>query len=309
VPPGADPSAWPYLIRDFDVAYVPSGSTLVAMRAETKIARERKAGAPDFFAVGFPFDHEFEADEEGEDLHYSELVVTDPVLRGGERRVLHRTADEVLGAAMLFAKDDTEREKIKAAQSRLAKEPLSRADGASRIDGERFRILMRAHANEKTFKNDPMLHEARIVHLACHGEVDLTSPVLSRLVLAQSKVLRDSTGEDGFLYLREIEGLLLKADLLVLSACATNDGILHPAEGIQGLNRAGLLAGARAVLSTLWRINDKSARDLVLDFYRRWLEGGSTRIHALSEAKRAAIAKKMPLRTWSAYVLWDVEAK
>jgi CHAT domain-containing protein len=128
-------------------------------------------------------------------------------------------------------------------------------------------------------------------------------------VLTRSKRLEDATGEDGYVYVRDMKQRRLMADLLVLSACGTNDGTRSPVEGITGLTRAGLVAGARAVLSTLWPVEDAAARELMLDFYRRWIQGGQTRIHALCEAKRAAIGKGLPMGTWSSYTLFDVEVE
>jgi hypothetical protein len=114
-------------------------------------------------------------------------------------------------------------------------------------------------------------------------------------VLARSKEIEDATGEDGYLYVNELKERRLAADLLVLSACGTNDGTRSPVEGITGLSRAGLVAGARSVLSTLWPVGDAAARELMVDFYR-WIDGKGTRIHALCDAKRAAIAKGAPDR-------------
>ena len=71
----------------------------------------------------------------------------------------------------------------------------------------------------------------------------------------------------------------------------------------------GRVAGARSVLSTLWPVEDAAARELMPDFYRRWTHGGQTRIRALCDAKRAAIAKGLPLTTWSAYTLFDAEVE
>jgi len=133
----------------------------------------------------------------------------------------------------------------------------------------------------------------------------LTSPSLSRLVFAQAPGLKKTTGEDGFLYFRELAGLTLHADLLALSACSTNDGVLFPTEGIMGLAQAGLMAGAQSVLSTLWRVNDEAASRLMVHFYERLLGGKTSRLHALAETKRWALGKGLPLSTWSAYILWD----
>src|SRR5206468_3515200 len=88
-----------------------------------------------------------------------------------------------------------------------------------RLDGEHFTLFLRAAATERALKEDPAVRSARILHFACHGEADLISPALSRLVLAQSGRIEKATGEDGFIYVRELKELGLSAELLVLSAC------------------------------------------------------------------------------------------
>jgi CHAT domain-containing protein len=115
----------------------------------------------------------------------------------------------------------------------------------------------------------------------------------------------ERTAEDGFVTLRELRDLALGAELVALSACETNAGTLRPLEGVAGLSRAALAAGAQSVLSTLWQVEDEEAAELIADFYREWLAAGRTRRSALAAAKRAAIDRGAPLSTWSAYTLWD----
>ena len=112
--------------------------------------------------------------------------------------------------------------------------------------------------------------------------------------------------DDGILTAFEVAELdLAETDLVVLSACETGTGKLRPFDGLAGLSRAAMGAGARAVLSTLWQVHDDAARSLMESFYRHWLEGKATRAGALARAKRELIAGGLPLRTWSAYLLWD----
>ncbi|MFT7619525.1 MAG: CHAT domain-containing protein [Planctomycetota bacterium] len=76
-----------------------------------------------------------------------------------------------------------------------------------------------------------------------------------------------------------------------------------------GLAQGGLIAGAKSVLSTLWKVQDESAQRLMVDFYKRLINTKTTRVHALAEAKREAIRQGLPLSTWSAYILWDAETE
>jgi CHAT domain-containing protein len=107
--------------------------------------------------------------------------------------------------------------------------------------------------------------------------------------------------------LADLRDLHLSCELLALSACDTGAGALTELEGASSLARAGLAAGARAVLATLWRVRDLGARDLVVDLYREWRGEGKARIAALAAAKRQAIARGAPVEDWAAYQLWDVE--
>jgi CHAT domain-containing protein len=148
-----------------------------------------------------------------------------------------------------------------------------------------------------------------VLHVACHGRADLDAPALSHLALSrprknEQKVERLKS-EDGIVTLRELRDLALTAELCVLSACETGAGKLRPFEGLSGLSRAVLAAGAQSVVSTLWEVQDQAARTLMAAFYREWLEGQATKAEALARAKRDAIAAGIPLRTWSAYLLWD----
>lgn len=299
--PSAPHSTWPYLVSTHDVGYVHSGTVLVAMRLD---ARDRKP--PDgleFLGVGHPYDAEAEGRKD--DAPGVTLAVLDA--ERGSRQPLPGSAREVLAVAKLFAAGEEEIALLARAATAFNADPLSREVTA--IDGKRFRALLRERADERTLKLDPEVRTARILHLACHGEADLTSPQLSRLVLARAASIQKATDTDGYVYARDLRDLGLSCELLVLSACESTPGKLSIVEGMTGLARAGLAGGARSVLSTLWRVGDDSARALMLSFYERLRAPGTTRLRALTEAKRAAIRSGMPLRAWCAYILWDVDTE
>jgi CHAT domain-containing protein len=275
------------------------------MREDAKKPRERREGSPEFVAFGFPYDAEVESKETGDSGDVPKELVA-PVIRSG-RGILYWSPYEVIEVAKLFAKEMEEQSRLDATKAAFDKESLSTKVG--KVAGKNFALFLRQEANEAAFRTENAVGKARVVHFACHGEADLTSPQLSRLVLTRSKKLEEATGEDGYVYVRDLKRLRLAADLLVLSACGSNDGTRSPVEGITGLSRAGLVAGAKSVLSTLWPVDDAAARDLMVDFYRRWIQGGQTRIHSLSGAKRAAIEKGLPIETWSAYTLFDAEVE
>jgi hypothetical protein len=97
--------------------------------------------------------------------------------------------------------------------------------------------------------------------------------------------------EDGLLTAEDVTGLdLLATELVVLSACETGLGQVHVGEGVFGLRRAFVLAGAKTLVMSLWKIPDEPTRELMEDFYRRLL-AGEGRAEALRQAQLAVKAK------------------
>ena len=109
--------------------------------------------------------------------------------------------------------------------------------------------------------------------------------------------------EDGFLTLSEIYALKLNADLVTLSACKTGLGRRIPGEGVIGLSRAFIDAGARAVIVSLWEVDDYSTALLMEEFYRL-LEQNMNKVAALASAKEYLRQKgyEDPY-FWAAFVL------
>jgi len=121
----------------------------------------------------------------------------------------------------------------------------------------------------------------------------LANPLLrSGLALAGANVwLRGGTppdeAEDGLLTAEDVAGLdLLDTELVVLSACNTGLGDIRRYEGVFGLRRAFLLAGANTVVMSLWKVPDLATAILMEQFYHNLLNRGSERDLALSEAQR-----------------------
>lgn len=120
------------------------------------------------------------------------------------------------------------------------------------------------------------------LHFAVHGILAFDVPYLNEpaLVLA----VDPDTREDGFLTLSEIYGLKLNADLVTLSACKTGLGSRVSGEGVIGLSRAFINAGARSVLVSLWEVADESTALFMEEFYRQ-LAQGIDKVEALKKAK------------------------
>ncbi len=103
---------------------------------------------------------------------------------------------------------------------------------------------------------------------------NLENPVLrSGLVLAGFNA-RQSGSEDGALTALEATGLDLRGiQLVVLSACDTGVGDVANGEGVYGLRRAFVIAGAESHLTSLWKVSDQGTADLMTDYYQRLLNG------------------------------------
>ncbi len=127
------------------------------------------------------------------------------------------------------------------------------------------------------------LEDYRNVHFATHGVLESSNPELSRLVLS----LFNERGErqDGFLRLHDIYNLRLDADLAALSACKTALGKEIRGEGLVGLTRGFMYAGAARVLATLWSVDDKSTAELMKSFYRGMIHDGLSPAAALRKAQ------------------------
>ena len=127
------------------------------------------------------------------------------------------------------------------------------------------------------------LRRYRYVHFATHGVVDNEHPELSGLVL--SMVDQAGKPQDGFLDLADVYNLTLPADLVVLSACETALGKQITGEGLVGLTRGFMYAGATRVVASLWSVNDEATADLMGRFYYGMLKKGLTPAAALRKAQ------------------------
>ena len=137
-------------------------------------------------------------------------------------------------------------------------------------------------ASRLTITN-PEFSQYQIVHFATHGLIDPINPELSGVVLS----LYDQRGQvqDGFLRLHDIFNLNLPAELVVLSACETGLGRSLRGEGLVGLTRGFMYAGARRVVVSLWSVSDVGTSEVMSRFYQRMLDGGETPATALRGAQ------------------------
>jgi tetratricopeptide (TPR) repeat protein len=121
-----------------------------------------------------------------------------------------------------------------------------------------------------------------VLHIATHGLADLRQPMTSLLMLPAN----DASGNATYLTAGQVQGWRGDADLVYLSACETAIGPARFADGIPGLQRAFLRAGARGVIATLRPVEDAYASQFATDFYRRYT-AGMPASRALAETQRA----------------------
>jgi CHAT domain-containing protein/Tfp pilus assembly protein PilF len=140
-------------------------------------------------------------------------------------------------------------------------------------------IYTEKNAREEKIKNLD-LQDYKIIHFATHGFIDEKVPLRSSLLLS----LDEDPTEDGFFQIREIYSTDLNAKLVVLSACQTGRGKLERGEGVRGLSRAFLYAGAESVVASLWNVNDKATSVFMKYFYRS-LSQSLKKEEALQKAK------------------------
>jgi CHAT domain-containing protein/tetratricopeptide (TPR) repeat protein len=148
------------------------------------------------------------------------------------------------------------------------------------------------------------LRQFKIVHLATHGILDTANPELSGLVF--SLVDKEGKLASGFLRLGDIYNLNLPADLVVLSACQTAIGPEVKSEGLTGLTRGFMYAGAARVVASLWKVDDAATAELMKRFYTYMLDKKMPASEALRRAQLDISSLKEEWRPsfyWAGFVL------
>jgi CHAT domain-containing protein len=149
----------------------------------------------------------------------------------------------------------------------------------------------------------PDLAQYRIVHFATHGIFDNENPGTSGILL--SMFGERGQAQDGVLRLHDIYGLKLPAELVVLSACDTALGRPVRGEGLVGIVRGFMYAGARRVLASLWKVDDDATGEMMGRLYREMLERNRSPAAALRAAQLSMwrTDRWRPPFHWAAFVL------
>jgi len=265
----SDYSKWPYLIGQFAISYAPSMSALASLPDYHK-----ETGAPQKAFVAY-------ADPNYDQQNTPIIAAVVRSAGDGQQLKLGRllnSRDEVEGIAKLFAKDEAD-------------------------------LYLEDSASEENVKVKDRLSQYRIVHFSAHGLVNERRPRFSGIVLSLPKMDKEGnplSEEDGLLSAYEIFNLKLNADLVVLSACQSGVGKEIKGEGMMGLMRAFMYAGTPSVVVSLWNVNDRSAADLMIRFYKHLWKPGAEKLNkaeALRKAQLEVIEMGSKPYHWAPFIL------
>ncbi|MCB0524400.1 MAG: CHAT domain-containing protein, partial [Saprospiraceae bacterium] len=160
-------------------------------------------------------------------------------------------------------------------------------------------LALRTQAGEGALKQ-ALTEPYQYVHIAGHSFSDLKDPKFSGIACSSS----DTLIEDGILYADEISQLNIQADLVTISSCESGYGQVAQGDGLLGLNRTFISAGAQNVVFSLWKVYDHISASFMVDFYTRVLDGqgyaGSLRAAKLRLIRDPATASP---HFWAAYML------
>ena len=261
-----------YLVFKHEIIYLPSASTLSVLRHEARrrIAPTKKCAvfADPVFRRDDDRVKKSKEDEKRETEPMQEDAPVLPTFRDVNEGAFVRSAAEAGLASdrgfnsLPYTKDEAE-------------EILS-------IMGREETLVALGFEASRTKVLSADLSVYPILHFAGHGLVNSLHPELSGVVMS----LFDEEGrpQDGFLRLYDIYNMRLAAELVVLSACQTALGREVKGEGLIGLTRGFMYAGAARVVASLWEVNDEATAELMKLFYQG-IERGERYTAALREAQ------------------------
>ena len=278
-----DFSSLGYLVKTNEVIYAPSASVVGAIKQQRTKSTSRAM-----------------------------LIIADPVFNSNDARAKKSTAPaandaEVRGLGIQSAVADVTGTNTPAAPgAALEGLPLARLNG-TRVEADQISKLAKSSGGQADVWLDLDANEDnvvtrdvskyRIIHVATHGLLNAERPQFTGVVLS----LVGNKTHDGFVRTDEVFNLRLGSPLVMLSACETGLGKEKRGEGVMGLTRAFMYAGAPTVGVSLWSVADKSTADLMTDFYKRLLTANDT---TSSSALRGAQLAMISGKKYSAPFFW-----
>jgi CHAT domain-containing protein/tetratricopeptide (TPR) repeat protein len=262
------------MLSEHEIINLPSASTLAVMRQELK---DRKP-APKAIAV-----------------------FANPVFSKDDPRIATgKTSGGAKGSDLIAGLRHVMRGAAPGEELRLPA-LFSSQDEAEAIKGivpESERLIETGLEASRDNVKKPEISQYRVIHFATHGLFDADNPERSGIVLS----MFDAQGNlrDGVLRLHDIYNINLPAELVVLSACNTALGKDIKGEGLIGLTRGFMYAGAARVISSLWKVDDEASAELMRRFYQKMLKEGERPAAAL----RSAQIEMLNTRRWSSPRHW-----
>ncbi len=273
-----------FLIENNEIVSLPSASTLAILRRETK----NRPLAPKTLAM-----------------------FADPVFDKQDERLQTAIADQ----NKIAPKPKFRVENI--AMSKNLRQGFSRDSDSEGLNLERLPFTRReanlitslvpANQQQKTLDFEAnrqtvlsaKLSDYRYVHFATHSFINNQNPELSGIVF--SLIDENGKDQDGFLRVNEIFNLKLPVEMVVLSGCRTGLGKEIKGEGLIGLTRGFMYAGARRVTVSLWDVNDEATSELMTQFYREMF--GAKKLAPTAALRQAQIAMLKDKR-WNNPYFW-----
>jgi CHAT domain-containing protein len=227
-------------------------------------------------------------------------VLADPVFDTSDPRVAGARKNRMPAVEPTASTSDVKRSATESGLRNFARLRFSRqeAEQIARFASEGKRLEAVDFDASLGLATNSKLAQYAIVHFATHGLINNQHPELSGIVL--SLVDEQGRPRNGFLRLYDIYNLKLEADLVVLSACQTALGKQIKGEGLVGLTRGFMYAGATRVVASVWQVDDRATAQLMGRFYEAMLGQGLRPAAAL----RAAQVSMMKDRRWQAPYYW-----
>jgi len=284
----------PYLIKTNEIAYAPSASVVAAIRQQAAAGANANANARGLLLVADPI---FDAKDPRMKLL---PAIANAAAAGAQTdgTAVDSAVADITGASDTTASSSSNVKLVRLNGTRAEAQQIATY---ARTAGLSPDIWLDLDANENKVKTTDV-SKYRILHVATHGLLNAERPQFTGVVLS----LVGNRDGDGFLRTDEIFNLRLGSPLVMLSACETGLGRERRGEGVIGLTRAFMYAGAPTVGVSLWSVSDKSTADLMTDFYKRLLTKQSpTPTAAMRAAQIAMITGKKNSAPfyWAPFVL------
>jgi CHAT domain-containing protein len=280
---GGDFALLNYLVKTNEIIYAPSASVVGAIKQQR-----------------------------AKNTSHALLIIADPVFNSNDARAKKAPAApagtdaDTRGLGIQSALADVDGS-APAPNGTMEGLPLARLTG-TRVEAEQISKLAKASggqadvwldldASEENLDTRDM-SKYRVIHVATHGLLNAERPQFTGVVLS----LVGNKTRDGFVRTDEVFNLHLGSPLVMLSACETGLGKEKRGEGVMGLTRAFMYAGAPTVGVSLWSVADKSTADLMTDFYQRLLSTSAT--NTASGALRGAQLAMISGKKYSAPFYW-----